>query len=157
MRGRTEGGSQATHCPELRIQRDKIYGDALAREEFPQQVQTVADVRLADCYCTHLGKLPRTPPLPSSEPSVSRLYTAALRSTPGKAIRCNTWPVLTAAHQAACFASCGGSAAECVYHRRPEKTIILAAGRKDLAEGKFGGFQKGEMQPLSNSATGGHQ
>lgn len=27
-----------------------------------------------------------------------------------------------------------------VYHGRPEKAIILAAGRRDLAEGKFGGF-----------------
>ena len=31
------------------------------------------------------------------------------------------------------------------------------AGRRDLAEGKFGGFQKGEVQPPSNSATGGQQ
>lgn len=44
-----------------------------------------------------------------------------------------------------------------VYHGRPEKSIILAAGRKSLAEGKFGGFQEGEMQPLSKSATGGQQ
>ena len=45
----------------------------------------------------------------------------------------------------------------CASREGPEKTIIPAAGRKDLAEGKFGGFQKGEVQPLSNSATGGQQ
>lgn len=31
-----------------------------------------------------------------------------------------------------------------VYHGRPEKTIILAAGRRDLAEGKFWGISGGK-------------
>lgn len=40
----------------------------------------------------------------------------------------------------------------------PEKTIILAAGGTDLAEGEsFGGFHEGKLQLRSNSATGGQQ
>ncbi len=82
MRGRTEGGSQATHCPELRIQQDKIYGDTQWERNSPSKFK-----RLQMCAwptaTAHIWarKLPRTPPLPSSEPSMSHLYNAALCST----------------------------------------------------------------------------
>lgn len=39
--------------------------------------------------------------------------------------------------------------------RGPRKTIILAAGRRDLAWGKFGGFHKGARRPQISQATEG--
>lgn len=81
MRGRTEGGSQPAHCPELRIQRDKIYGDTQWERNSPSRFK-----RLQMCAwptaTAHIWarKPPRTPPRPSSEPSMSRLCNAALRS-----------------------------------------------------------------------------
>lgn len=81
MRGRTEGGSQATHCPELRIQQHKIHGEAQWERNSPckfKWLQMCAWPTATARICAR--KLPRTPPLPSSQPSMFRLYKTALRS-----------------------------------------------------------------------------
>lgn len=96
----------------------------------------VADVRLGNCYCTHLG-LPRTPPLASSRPPCNAAPRSVLEKqlggTPGR----RTLPL---ARQPVHCADCGGSTAD---HGRPEKSIIPAAGRRDFGEGKVRGISEG--------------
>ncbi len=69
IRGRTEGGNQPTHCPKLRIQRDKIYGDTQWERNSPSKFKRL-QMCVWPCATARIWarKLSRMPPCPSSEP-----------------------------------------------------------------------------------------
>lgn len=75
-------------------------------------------------------KLPCTPPFSSSEPSCP-VFSTALCSTLEKQL--GKLGELLRTRQPIYSVS--------VYHGRPEETIFPAAGKRDLVQGKFGGFQ----------------
>lgn len=159
MRGRTEGGSQATHCPELTIQRDKIHGDTQWERNSPskfKRLQMCAWPRLL-LHTSGPGKLPRTPPRP--RPPSRLLFITLPSALPWKSNQGREHTAGVSCHSPGRLVrQLRRIRGRTVHHERAlKRPLSWRLGGEIWRRGKFGGFQKGEVQPFSNSATGGQQ
>lgn len=149
MRGRTEGGSQATHCPELRIQQDKIYGEAQWERNSPSKFKRLQmcawPTATAHIWASKLPQHASSSILPPSLSPPCLIFITLPSALPWKS---NLGEHMAGVNYYSPASQAARSPAAAVpqrsvYHGRPEKAIILAAGRRDFGGGKVWGISEG--------------